>query len=231
MPSFPRPGFPTPGFPTPGFVVGLAAEARIAARFGYPVRAGGGTPAGAAAAARRLIEDGATALVSFGLAGGLDPALRPGSLLIPSIILSDGETWRADPTLAEAFGGLTPHTILGGAEIAANAAAKRHLHASTQAHAIDLESGAVARVAAAHGLPVMVIRAICDPAEMDLPPAALIALDQAGGIGLLPVLRSVLLQPNQIPGLLALARDAALARRALIALAKWFQADRRTSSR
>ena len=77
----------------------MASEARIAARFGYPVRAGGGTPAGAAAAARALIEEGATALVSFGLAGGLDPELRPGRVLIPSIILADGETWRTDRAL------------------------------------------------------------------------------------------------------------------------------------
>src|SRR3954468_376576 len=45
----------------PGFVVGLAAEARIAARSGFPVRAGGGTPSGATEAASGLVCDGATA--------------------------------------------------------------------------------------------------------------------------------------------------------------------------
>ncbi|HEY0425948.1 MAG TPA: hypothetical protein VGC82_21710, partial [Rhodopila sp.] len=68
-----------------GFVTGLAAEARIASRFGYPVRVGG-TPAGAGVAASELIEQGATALVSFGLAGGLDPALRPGTVVVASIV-------------------------------------------------------------------------------------------------------------------------------------------------
>ncbi|MDR3530287.1 MAG: hypothetical protein P4L90_07030, partial [Rhodopila sp.] len=92
-----------------------------------------------------------------------------------------------------------------------------------QAHAIDLESGAMARVAEAHGLPFIVVRAICDPAERDLPPAALVALDPEGGIGLIPVLRSVLKQPNQLPGLLALARDAGRARRALIGLAERYR--------
>ena len=208
----------------------MASEARIAARFGYPVRAGGGTPAGAAAAARALIEEGATALVSFGLAGGLDPELRPGRVLIPSIILADGETWRTDRALAELFGGLTGHTMLAGSEIAANATAKRQLRASTQADAIDLESGAVARIAAVHGLPFVVVRAICDPAGKDLPPAALIALESAGGIGLLPVLRSVSRRPNQILGLLALAADAARARRALIGVAQRFQAGRNRSN-
>lgn len=196
----------------------MAAEARIAARLGYPVQAGGGTPAGAASAATRLIDAGATALVSFGLAGGLDPALRPGAVIVPRAVLSDGVKSQADASLAEPFGGLTAHTILGGCGIAADAVAKSRLYAVTQAHAIDLESGAVAATAKAHGLPFIVIRAICDPAERDLPPAALVALGPDGTIGLWRVLRSIFGYPRQVPGLLALARDARVARRALLRL-------------
>ena len=196
----------------------MTAEARIAANFGYPVEAGGGTPAGAAAAATRLIDAGATALISFGLAGGLDPALRPGLVIVPRAVLSDGVTSRANPSLAQSFGGLTAHTILGGRDVAADAAAKRRLYAATQAHAIDLESGAVAAMATAQGLPFIVIRAICDPAERDLPPAALIALGPHGTIRPWRVVRSAFAHPGQIAGLLALARDARLARRGLLRL-------------
>jgi adenosylhomocysteine nucleosidase len=178
-----------------------------------------------------LIEQGATAVISFGLAGGLDPALRPGALIIPSIVLSSADALSPDASLAERFGGFTGHVILAGSDVVANACEKQRLFASWQAHAVDLESGAVARTAIAHGLPVLVVRAICDPAERDLPPAALIALDPDGRIGLANVLRSVLGQPSQIPGLLALARDAARARRALILLAERFHAAARTSSR
>lgn len=205
----------------------MAAEARIAARFGYPVQTGGGTPAGAEAAATRLIDAGVTALVSFGLAGGLDPALRPGVVIVPRVVLSDGVTSWADASMAEPFGGLTAHTILGGHSIASDAAAKRRLYAATQAHAIDLESGAVAAAATAHRLPFIVIRAICDPAERDLPPAALIALGPRGAIGAWRVLRSVFGYPRQIAGLLALARDARTARRALLRMAERGRAHRR----
>jgi adenosylhomocysteine nucleosidase len=201
-----------------GFVVGLTAEARIAARFGFAARAGGGTPAGALEAASRLVADGATGLVSFGLAGGLDPALRPGMVVIPDGVVSDGEVFLADGALAARFGGLTGHRLLAGSAIAADAVTKRALLTATGGQAIDLESGSVARVAASHGLPFAVVRAICDPAERDLPPAALVALNQAGAIGFLAVLRSVLRAPGQIPGLLALARDAAQARRGLVHL-------------
>jgi adenosylhomocysteine nucleosidase len=214
-----------------GFVVGLAAEARIAARFGYLVRAGGGTPRGAEAAATRLIAEGATALVSFGLAGGLDPALRPGAVIIPSTVLSDGRSWSADAVLAQRFGGLTGHAILAGSSVAADAVEKRNLRMASAAHAIDLESGAVATTADKFGLPFIVVRAICDPAERNLPPAAMIALNPDGGIGFWGVLRSVFAKPSQIPGLLALARDAARARRSLVRLAERSQAEVRRSSR
>ena len=190
----------------------------MADRFGYPVCVGGGTPAGAADAAYELVEQGVNALVSFGFAGGLDPALRPGTVVIPNSILSEGHSYATEPALADRFGGLTGHCLVADALAATDAAAKRRLHAKTGAHAIDLESGSVARVALAHGLPFVVVRAISDAAERDLPPAALQALDRRGRIDLMRVLGSLLRQPMQLPALLSLASDALLARRALVGL-------------
>ncbi len=199
-----------------GVVVGLAAEARTARRLGHTVAIGGGGAAGAEQAARRLVAGGATALLSFGLCGGLDPALRPGALLIPRAVLDGATRYAADPALAARFGGITPHLLLGGTQVAATAAEKRQLWDATGAAAIDLESGAVARVAAASGLPFAVVRAVCDSAGQDLPPAALIALDAKGAIGLTRLLASLAARPGQLPALLALARCAAAARRSLL---------------
>jgi adenosylhomocysteine nucleosidase len=204
-----------------GFVVGLAAEARIAARFGgYAVRIGGGTPEGATEAANQLVEQGATALVSFGFAGGLDPALRAGTIVVPAFVLSEGASYAADPALAARFGGLTGHHLMAGTGVAADAVTKLGLYATTQAHAIDLESGSVARVAQVHGLPFVAVRAISDPADRDLPPAALLALDRQGGVDLVRVLGCLVRQPGQLRGLLRLAWDAARARRALVRLTR-----------
>jgi adenosylhomocysteine nucleosidase len=197
-----------------GIVVGLAAEARIARPLGETA-IGGGLPEGAEAAAERLVTGGATALLSFGLAGGLDPLLRAGQMVVPECVLEAGLAYPTDAGLNAWLGGLAVPMLLAGDAIVAGIEDKRALFAATGAPAIDLESGAVARVALRHGLPFAVLRAICDPATRALPPAALVALDGGGAIGLLRVLASVARRPAQIAALLALARDASAAQRAL----------------
>lgn len=199
-----------------GVVVGLTAEARIARRRFSRVAVGGGTAAGAERAARRLVEEGASGLLSFGLAGGLDPLLRPGTVIVADAVQTGGRCLLADPTIGSWLGGATPHSVLGADKVVGSAADKQHLFVATGCAAVDLESGAVASVADMRGLAFGVLRAICDPAERDLPPAALAALTDAGAIGLLRVMASVVGRPRQLPMLLALAGDAAVARRALI---------------
>ena len=196
-------------------IVGLRTEARLALPLGVPVYIGGGTAAGAVEATRRALTGAASALISLGLAGGLEPALRPGDVIVPEAVLADGVFFRGDPVLGQTLGGMTPHRILGAASVVADVLSKQRLRGETGAAAVDLESGAVARLATERGLPFAALRVICDPAERALPPAALVALNRRGAIGMFRLLGSILAHPAQLPGLLALARDAALARRAL----------------
>jgi adenosylhomocysteine nucleosidase len=200
-----------------GIVTGLEAEARIARRFGVPVEVGGGRAAGAVAASQRLVERGVAGLVSFGLAGGLNPALAAGTVLVPAAVLLDSERWDADDALLQRLGGTTPGVLYGGGEVVASAAAKAALFARTGAVAVDLESAAVARIARQHGLPFAVLRAVCDGAGRALPRAALVALDGAGRIGRLRVAWAAVSRPWEIPDLLRLGGDAARARHALVA--------------
>jgi adenosylhomocysteine nucleosidase len=195
-----------------GVVTGLRAEARIAGPLGM-VAAGGGMPGGARAAAERLVAEGATALLSFGLCGGLDPALSAGTLIVPLFVREGPAT---DAELTAALGGATTDAICAGTAIIATAAAKEAVFTTTGAAGVDLESGPVAAVAARHGIPFAVLRAVCDPATFDLPPAALIALDAQGGIDIWRVAASVFGRPGQLPALLTLARAAAKARAALV---------------
>jgi adenosylhomocysteine nucleosidase len=199
-----------------GFIVGLTAEAALLRGTGFAVGVGGGTPAGAETAAARLAGQGAEALISFGLAGGLNVSLAAGAVLVPLSVVEGAARFACDPALMTWLGGADCDALLADQNIAVTVARKAALFQQTGADAVDLESGAVARVAARAGLPFAVLRAVADPASRNLPPAALVALNRTGRIGIFRVLVSVLRNPLQIPALLALAGDASAARRALL---------------
>jgi adenosylhomocysteine nucleosidase len=208
----------------PSFIVaatGLRAEARIAARAGR-VRAvaGGGDDARLELAIEQQVAEGGRAILSFGMAAGLAPGLAPGTCLIGGEILDAGTSFSADAAwsarLLERLGAARRVTIAGVDRPLATAAAKRTLNAETGAVAADMESHVVARLAARHGLPFAVLRVVADPAERELPPAALAAMREDGGIGLPAVLGSLLKHPAQMPALFRLAADARAARAALL---------------
>jgi adenosylhomocysteine nucleosidase len=209
----------TPGWHTVfdalGIVVGLEAEARIARRLGALVEVGGGDSVGATAACTRLISRGVRSLISFGLAGGLHPSLRPGALVVPDVVLSKDGHWPTHPPLAALLGTVSGALYSGGA-VLATAEAKEALYVRTGASAVDLESAAVAEAAARHALPFAVLRAVCDPATRSLPRAALVALDEAGKIDGRAMMREIMRRPQDIGALIVLGSDAARARRALI---------------
>ncbi len=99
------------GFRNAGFVCGLQSEARCLAAAGMHQRIGisGARTARATEVARELLTAGAESLVSIGLAGGLDPRLGPGSVVIAERVLA----WhRPLPTgnrrsIRDSLGGLT----------------------------------------------------------------------------------------------------------------------------
>jgi hypothetical protein len=65
-----------------------------------------------------------------------------------------------------------------------------------------------------------VLRAIADPASRELPPAALVPLDDDGKPALARVLASVMRRPQQLPTLLGVAREARQALAALVGPAR-----------
>ncbi len=198
-----------------GIIVGLVAEGRVVRVLGGQVAVGGGTAEGARRAAERLAASGVRALVSIGLAGGLDPSLRSGYVLVPEAVLHREQSFVADDGLRRMLGGATPHRLLDVGRVVAHAAEKQALWQQTGCAAVDLESGAVARQAAELGLPYAVLRVICDPGRRGLPPASLVALGPDGRISMGAVLRSIARQPSQIGPLLVLAGDAARAKKRL----------------
>jgi adenosylhomocysteine nucleosidase len=204
--------------PDLGIVVGLDAEAKLARRLCPDAIIGisGATRAGADRAVSELVARGATRLLSFGLAAGLDPALRPGDLLVPDTVLVDGRHLATDPLLRALLGPGTPGPLLHSDVLVVSSAAKVDLLVRTGCGSLDMESGPVALAAEAAGIPFAVLRAICDPAERTLPPAACIALQPDGKLQIISLLRSILCRPGQVPALLALGRDVGRAKTALM---------------
>ncbi len=173
--------------------------------------------------ARRLeaaLTNGASAIISFGVAGGLAPDLPPGTKLVArSVVAEDGARYYGDPVWSERLS-----CVLGGAMIAdiagvdapvAGCAEKRALRSKTGAHAADTESHVAARIAAAYGLPFAAFRVVADPADRQLPHAALVAVKQDGSIALGAIAGSILRDPRQVPQLLRIALDARAAFAAL----------------
>ncbi len=200
-------------------VVGLAFEARIAAGSGLPiVCAGDGrnlTPD-----LKRAIASGCSGLVSFGVAGGLDPRLAPGTCVVGAAVVSDGGHHETDrhwsQRLLEAMPGAVHGALAGADTPVCTPADKRALSRRTGALAVDTESHVVARAAAAYGLPMAAIRVVADPAHRGLPHAALAAIRADGSTDVMAVLRSVARRPHQLPALLRTALDARAARATLL---------------
>lgn len=206
-----------------GVVTGMRAEAhclpRSVARF---VRCAGPGAARAGKAAHGLIDDGAKALVSFGLAGGLDPALPVSTVILGlSVVGPEGARSTLDPDLrarlAECVGLFAPieARVAGTDAPVAGIADKARLLRESGARVADMESDAVARIAAERGVPCGVVRVVADPAGRAVPRAALAALGEAGDIRAGRLLATLAARPWELPGLAALAIDTRRAFRTL----------------
>ena len=181
----------------------------------------------AAAAARRLAEAGASALLSFGLAGGLDPALRAGRVVLPDEIISRGGTrvatsteWRRHLRLGlAALEPVTACTLLTSAQPLESVAEKAAAFRETGAAAVDMESLAIGEVAAALDLPFIAVRVIVDGAA-DLLPPAVVAAGRGGQLSLLRLIGGLIVAPQDLVPLIRLARRYRTATRSLAAVAR-----------
>jgi len=79
-----------------------------------------------------------------------------------------------------------------------------------------MESHLVARIAAELVLPFAILRVIADPAERELPPAALAGMRADGRLNVGAVLASLARNPGQLPALIRLAAEAGRAGAALL---------------
>ena len=210
-----------------GIVTGLASEAgclqsQFAAK-GVSVLCAGADCGRADAAARKLVAEGCAGLISFGIAGGLDPALDAGALVVAdSVVLPDGSRLETDfnwrHRLLEALGpamGPVDGALVGSDGAVLDERQKKTLRAASGAAAVDMESHAVARVAVESAIPFLAVRAVSDTFRHGIPAWVPGTIQPDGRPGWSAVVSGVLTHPGDVP---ALVRLRTTSRRALATL-------------
>jgi adenosylhomocysteine nucleosidase len=160
------------------------------------------------AAARRATEAVLAAnavdhVVVVGVAGGVDPALQIGDVVIPAVVVDrdTGMEYRHAPI----GGAATKGTLLTCTEPILDMAVVDTLRGVV---ALDMETAAVAEVCEAHGVAWSVFRAISDRPADGLVDARVAALARPDGTPDLPaVARYVASRPWVVPKLARLAKD------------------------
>ncbi len=183
--------------------------------------------------ARTLIAEGAQKLLLWGTAGGLDPGLEPGALVLPKRVLAeDGRDYLPDAEwrlgIAEVLGerfALVDAPLVTTSHPVATPAEKRALAARYAAVAVDMEATVVLEAAMETGTPCAVLRAVADTHTLTLPSVVMAAVGDRF-LGPEIALR-LLLRPGDLPAVGRLARAVRPARQALrqaarrLAAAEW----------
>jgi hopanoid-associated phosphorylase len=196
-------------------VTGLVQEARIAAGPGMTVICSSSDPRQLRALLTVFDPSTIRGVISFGVAGGLDPSLKSGDVVVATEVVAGDARWLAGLALNEELianvamgrrrvvrGGLA-----GAEEVVAAQARKAALWIQTGASAVDMESHIAAAYADEAGLPFAALRVISDPAHRALPALARNALKPNGEIDLRKVLRGVARNPRALRALVSTGID------------------------
>ena len=204
-------------------VTGLVQEARIAAGPGMAVICSSSDPQQLRALLTVFDPTTIRGVISFGVAGGLDPTLKSGDVVVATEVMAGDARWLAGLTLNEdlvasvALGGrrIVRGRLAGAEEVVVARHVKAALHNETGAAAVDMESHIAADYAAKAGLPFAALRVVSDPAHRALPSSAMAAIKPNGDIDLRKIMRSVVRNPMTLRDLVSTGIDFSRALRSL----------------
>jgi adenosylhomocysteine nucleosidase len=204
-------------------VTGMAQEARIAAGPGMIVICSSSDPNQLRALLATLDSTTFRGVISFGVAGGLDPALKSGDVVVATEVLAGDTRWLAGSALNEemiASVALRRRRVVRGGlagveQIVVARDGKAALRSETGAAAVDMESHIAAAYAAEAGLPFAALRVISDPASRALPALAMSAIKPNGDIDVRKVLRGIVRNPTTLRALVSTGIDFNRALRSL----------------
>nr|WP_246297798.1 phosphorylase [Tardiphaga robiniae] len=204
-------------------VTGLVQEAKIAAGPGMTVICSSSDPV----QLRSLLADfdptTIRGVISFGVAGGLDPDLKSGAVVVATEVVAGNSRWSASEVLSDeliAGAGVGRQKVFRGGlvgveKVVTGQAGKAALRSEFGAAAVDMESHIAAEFAAMAGLPFAALRVVSDPAHRALPEIATTAIKPNGDVDLRKVLRGIARNPLVIRALVSTGRDFNRALRSL----------------
>ena len=207
-----------------GILCGIESEAKIARQIkGAIVLCAAARPRKARELARELVAQGATRLMSFGIAGSLDSSVLLGDIFVGTRVASAKGQWLCDEAWGRELASKIPHakrgSVYGSEALIATITKKGALHQNTGCALVDMESQCVAEVAAAAKIPMIVVRAVCDDCVMNVPPLVKVAIaEDDGSINIFRALGHLVCHPLQIVDLLHIARGTSKALSALRAV-------------
>jgi adenosylhomocysteine nucleosidase len=204
-------------------VTGLVQEARIAAGPGMTVICSSSDPRQLRSLLAGFDPLTVRGVISFGVAGGLDPTLKSGDVVVATEVMAGASRWLAGLALSEeliAGTGLGRRRVVAGRivgveQVISAQAGKVALRSETGAVAVDMESHIAADYATAAGLPFAALRVISDPAGRALPALAASAIKPDGNIDLRKVLRGLARNPLILRALVSTGLDFNRALRSL----------------
>jgi adenosylhomocysteine nucleosidase len=156
-------------------------------------------------------------ILSSGFAGALLPTMKLGEIIMANEIVDQhGQQISINLTLAsDEANGLYVGRILTADEMVRTVEEKKQLHEKHEAIAVDMESLAVAQVAAETKTGFMAVRVISDDMSADLPPEVLSIIGDTGAVRVGAALTSLFKRPESLKDMLHLRTNAQAAARSL----------------
>lgn len=163
-------------------------------------------PNQAAEATRKLLTQGCSTLISAGLCGGLALNLAPGTLVLADRVIDQKyHVFKTDinhrVNLRRTFQktiSFTEGVLISCTQTVRTPKCKAELYKRFGAIAVDMESYAIAQVAAKAHVPFLALRVIADTATDELPLAALAGITTTGEYNASGVLLKLLKQPSDL---------------------------------
>ncbi len=200
-----------------GFITGIKKEAEILRNTSHYSQSNiicvDNQKGNAYTEANKLAKNGCSTLISFGLAGALDPKLAVGDIIIPkSVADAEGNIFKPGYDLHQKIAKHLSKTfkvsdgrLFGSEAIIWNTKEKKRIFQIHKAATVDMESFGVAKAATENNCPFLIVRVISDTANQGLPVKSLASIGQNDNINPGQILKDLTKNLNEFPSFLRLA--------------------------